>query len=333
MTDFAKDLNLRGNKLKKAKVEILDRNSIANDDVVDKQYVDDTDTYSSTLTANTSIQPTRYITDRTLLHQRTKQQIFDALFYERVPHDYLLPISTMTVRYVSPGTNTDIDIEPGTLVDLRITFSTNFRSSAGLDTASNYNLTGTGGINQTGITAGTVTISNYTVQLTNSFQLTTHYLAAPTQNDSFGDPDPAGSTTHPKFNAGSITTNVVDNVIWPWYLLVLDGDVAVPNASSLNTALSSGKNRTTRPSVNTVTVPAGSTKTVFFAVSIGTSTTIPTGLSVIKDNALPVTSSFTGQVITAVADVTASGLTQNYAIWKSTNGVGFSTAAQYELTL
>ncbi|BBI90729.1 hypothetical protein [Tenacibaculum phage PTm5] len=329
MGDFAKDVDFHGNKIKRAKVDIPNRNSIANDDAIDKQYVDDVDKYTTTTSSNTGVQPTNIVTDRTLIHNKPSRELFDLIFYPIIKAKYIKPTFTATTRFVQVGTNTAVTPEVGMLVDVKFDITTTLNDSQGLD-ANKYQLSGSG-ITGTisGIDDGVAgyTISNYIIQENNTWQLTQNYKQANVKNDSRGNADATGDPTAPYFNASTQTQTINNVVKWVWYGVALNGDISSPSNTTIGTLLSSGKKHGDVPTEAKVSVPSGGTQTIYFAIPIN-GISIPQ-LTATKDGSMPVTASFTGTLLTDVPDATNSGNTKNYALYRATNGNGFAQVAEY----
>lgn len=323
MTDFAKDIDLRGNKIKRAKIDIADRNQIESDDAIDKQYVDDVDIYETSITANPALQPSHGIEDRTLLHQKPTKEIFDNLFYPIVLHSYVKPTLAASARYVEPGTNIDVDITPGKEVDVILEGVVTLNDSEGV---AYYEYSGSGIAGTVNTTSSTYLIPNYIVENTQSWQIDVKYLGALTALDSRGNDDEIGAPGALKFDSGMLTEKIEVNLPFAYYALSISGNIAFPSANTLNALLENGKVITELTNELEVAVPSGNTYTTFIAIP---SNTIKQ-LSIVKDNSQSMTESFSS---TLVYNVVFGQSSVTYAVYRATNGIGYTNNSTYNIKI
>lgn len=343
MENFSQDINLRKNKIHNGKVSIDDRNSIEDDDIIDKKYVDDVKIYNTALTSNTNVDPIEVggIVNRTQIHNKPITEVLDNLLYPLTLHSYIKPTISTSINYYNIGTTNTGSREVGALVDIKLTANINYRDSAGLDTNEDPSIEFSGSsisgfIGPTNPSGVDTLIENYTISESNIWKSKVYYLPATVQNDTHGNPDNVGTGANPYFSNGSKeSNNSTLTGYWPYWKLEMDGDVPAPNASTIRTLFgSTGKNISSLPSngrYDLTVTGDNSTKTVFIAIPIS-GTTVPS-ITVIKDSALPISSSFTGSLLTGVPDANSTGSTKNYAIYRHTNGVGYGSNSQYQITI
>lgn len=332
MGDFAQDVNFRKNKIKNAKVDIPDRDNIEEDDAIDKKFVDDSLIYSTDLTADTSLQPSNEIFDRTLLHNKNIFEVFDEVFYKLIKASYIRPTMSLSLEFYQPGTTILVSSpEPGEVVDAIFTTSFSQNHSKGITGGVDYLQLSPSSFSQSNANVGAYTIPNYVVDVSSSWRASIDYQEANTLNDSRGNPDTSGLSTAPYFGPGTLTSTISRTIAWPYYAVVLDGDVPAPNAIQLNSTLSSGKVKSDLVGEIEIDIIAGGTKTIIFAVPIS-GVTMPQ-FQVTKDSSISVAASFTTSLLTSVPDVTNSGQLINYAVYRATNGNGFDLASKYQFKL
>lgn len=331
MTDFAKDVDFRGNKIKRAKVEILDRTNIDQDAVIDKQYVDDVDTYNTQLTADLTVQPNNEILDRTKLHNKSTKQIFDELFYKIINHDYEKPIIDLSYVFYVAGSNTIVN-EPivGSTYDVKLSFDFDLLDSIGLQ-SSLVEISGTGILGQVSTANTSFIIPNYVVKTFQQWTAKLNYLQAFVRTNSRHLPDTIGTAQNPYFGAGSITTTVSCQLNYSWYAISLHGDVQTPTALNLASAMTAqGRFTNAVPNQISVMIPPDTTRTIFVAIPYSGAVQTLLDVNIVKDFGISVTDAFTKEILYNVPVGTSF---INYVIFRGTTGIGFTNVSTYTFNL
>lgn len=336
MGDFAKDVDFHKNKIKNAKVDIPDRNSIDPDDAIDRQYVDDVDVYETVLSANVTIQPTHgTVKDRTLVHGKTTRQVLDEILYPLVLAKYVKPTIEFSVQYMALGTSTPVTtIEPGMLVDVWLQATVTLNDSPALSTNA-ISLSGNGiptivnGLDA--VTMPTYKILNFPVPIEGTWNFFMDYVAATVKTDSRGNTDTVGLTGYPYFTSGQTPVQTITvNANWPWYVLDSATDLGTITSSTLNGLLAPGKQFGNVVQGTEIDIAASGTRYIYFAIPLQEgSATIP-NIEVVKDGAMPVQGSFSSSLLLNVPDLSSSGQTRNYAVFFANNGAGFDQPAKYK---
>lgn len=329
------DIDLHGNALNHAKVTIADRDTIADADVIDKQYVNDEDTYVTDLSdPDTGVNEGKPligfggITTDIVVHGKTTRELWDIAMYPLASPTYLTPvtsISTVVYTDVSKSSPYFGNLEVGQSVWLDHTINVTLRDSVGLDGTNPYTWSGSEilGSLQTGF--DTISL-NYNANMSQSWQCITAYLGADIKNDTHGNPDATG-----QFDAGTVNTSKSITGYWPMWRQVIDGDVSAPISGTELRAIS-GKELSNIDTVFDLTIPGDSnTKTIIIAIPVGAG---DANISAIKDGAVPIApAAWQKSRLTSIPDLENSGQTIDYIVFRHDNGIGFGTESTYSITL
>jgi hypothetical protein len=329
--DQLSNIDMHGNALLHAKVVISDRENIESDDIIDKQALDESEIYSTDfsdpstgLNAGKPLVAFGGITEDTIVDGKTNKQLWDLAFYPLQHPTYVQPTVSLSCTFLHPDTLAVLSAqyEVGQLVIARLTVTTTLNDSAGLSGSLPYTWSGSGlsVAEQTGL--NTVDIS-FNIGLSNSWSVSTVFQGSAIKNDSHGNPDSTGI-----FGIVTKTSTASKTSYWPYYATVLSGNIAAP-VSSEDVVTLSGKVLATTPTTITITIPAGSTKTLILAVPSATAT-----VSMIKDGALPIApAAITKTTVSNVLATGTSGLSTTYSIFRHTNGVGYANDSVYTITI
>lgn len=326
------DLDLRKNKLLSAKVEIADREAIENDDVIDKQYVNDEDTYVTALSdpltglnSGKPLQGINGITTNTVVHGKSNRELFDMIFYPVTPPTYVQPTLSISRTIVNQQTEVPISApyEVGTQVRVNLVANTVLNDSQGLNGTSPYTWSGIG-ISGNQTTGSSVYSVDIDLSPSNTWQCIASFLGSAVKNNSHGLSDSTGI-----FGTVSKTANSSLTAYWPYWIDVITGDVPAPTNSTELRQLTN-KNLAARPTTFNVTFPGDSlSKTLVIAVPATNAS-----ISAIKDGAQPIAASaWTKVQIANVPSLGNSGQTQNYTVFRHNIGIGFSTQSVYSITI
>lgn len=219
---FFSNVNLHGNALKLAKLIIANRSLIQDDDVIDKQYVDEALEFSSDLLddVNVELQPLGGIETKSQLTGSTINEIIDELLFPAVPHDYVLPVATNVIILRDQLTDDEIDllvVEIGRSVYGDFSTLIQLNDSVGLVDASSiiHSIINTDDNEVTAHLLEDFTTSPRPVYEDTRLRIQINYDDAAVQVDSHGDDDIAGSTENPIFVAGSLIQEIEYKGSWP----------------------------------------------------------------------------------------------------------------------
>ena len=332
MPKYFENIDLNKNKLLKSKVEITDREAIETDDVIDKQYVDDNDTYASDLSdiddglnSGKPLISIGGIDTNFVVDGKTNKELWDALFYPRTSPIYTEPTINLVGLYsdTNTGNTVSLPFEVGQLIDVNLTANYNLNDSDGLNGSSPFTWSGSG-LAGSQVTGNNNISLSLDLQTSNSWSVTAAFLGAATKNDSYGDPDTTGI-----FGNVTKTDNLSLTAYWPYWIDVQTGNTTAPTNDTELRSLSN-KSLGSRPTSFNVTLPGdGQTKTLIIAVPASNAS-----ISAVKDGAQPIAASaWTKTTISNVLSIGNSGQTQNYTIFRHDNGIGFTTDSVYSITI
>lgn len=329
--DFGSNINLHKNKLQEAKLEIIDREFIENDDVIDKQFVDDSQIYSTELsnvsTGVNSGKPIAVfggITLDTVVDGKTNSELWDLALYPLQHPMYVQPSITFTSSILDQNTLSPISApyEVGQSVLARLSVSSVFNDSQGLQGTLPYSWSGTG-ISGTATTGLSTVDVNLDMLASNSWSNTTVFQGSAIKNDTHGNPDSTGI-----FGVVSKTATSSKTAYWPYWISVNNGNISAPSNQTTLRALS-GKVLGSLPTTFTVIIPAGSTQTLIISVA-----SLTANISMIKDGAQPIASgAIQKSTILNVQSIGTSGQTNNYTVFRHDNGVGYAVQSVYTVTI
>lgn len=326
------DLDLQKNKLLNAKVEITDREAIEANDVIDKQYVNDEDTYVTALSdpitglnEGKPLQGLNGITTSTVVHGKSTRELFDMIFYPVTPPTYVQPTLSINRTIVDQQTESPIvaPYEVGQQVRVTLTANHVLNDSQGLNGTSPYAWSGIG-ISGSQTTGSNIYQVDIDLSPSNTWQCIASFLGSAVKNNSHGLPDSTGIFGNVSKNANSSLT-----AYWPYWISILTGDVTAPTTSTELRQLTN-KNLAVRPTSFNVTFPGDSTsKTLIIAVPA-----TDASITAIKDGAQPIAASaWTKVQIANVPSLGTSGQTQDYTVFRHNIGIGFSTQSIYAITI
>lgn len=298
--------------------------------IANKGYVDDSFEYVSSLLddGNVNILPLQKIDDKTILENKTLNQIFDALFFPIVKYPYVLPniqdgTDVVFKRVSDDSIITDDDIiEIGTQIYLSSTILVDYNNSAGFDGAEYLVETFASAL----IATDTSLTSNFdTVQFTSRKnqrgRISTDYLAAVSENDSHGNIDIVGDP--PIYGAGTLTTEWTNLVTyWSKFVSVYLDSVTpvITNGSTARTELSAAEFFSSIVDINEEHIDVEISYNIVNAIqhiivglpNIGNFATRKVVFTIDGED---ITSFATEQVVTGVNDASGSTTTQEYTFY------------------
>ncbi len=329
-----KNIDLRENELKNAKVANtpdipLETPTVVKSNVAGENYVDEGDTYHSSIEdllnpgsprQNASV-TVGNISAGTSVNNKKFRELFDMLFHPRQRPSYVLPTSVFSF-ITQPGQ------EVGELTNVALQHLITFNDSIGGNSSTPY---GWSGGSFPAIVQNSVNnITNFayaTKPGNNNYAASFSYLGSNVKNDSYGDPDSFGI-----FGNGILNKSL--NVIgyWPWF--VHNGSVlTVPTTSSeIRNASNYTKNVSAVPSgvFNLVVIGDNTSKNVIIVVPDQANTA---SIQVIKDGALPISASFIRSRILNVQDLNSTGQLSHYTVFHHSNGIGYNSNSTYTVTI
>lgn len=326
------DINLNGNKIKKGKVDIPNREEIGTDDVIDKQYVNDEDTYASDLSDpddglnnGKPLQGFGGITTDTYVDNKTNSELWDLALYPREAPVYVQPIVSIVNAYTDEESGPPITppFEVGSNINVELTAAFTFNDSDGLNGLNPYGWSGDGfplGIQQSSIN---VVYVNLDVEPINSWQVDVSFLGASVKTDTHGDDDPTG-----QFGPLVKTATKSLTSYWPYWVSMNNGLVDTPR-SGTELRLLPGKIIGQQPTSLSVVFPGdSSSKTLIIAIPA-----LDVTISAIKDGAQPIAPSAWEKSTIQIDSLGTSGQMREYTIFKHNNGIGYSSDSVYDITI
>jgi hypothetical protein len=326
---ITRSVNFFKNFLKQAKVQILDRTSIEDDDLIDKKYVDDSQIYDSELGNNASVEfkSIENIDDKSKVVGKPTTQIFDELFFPLINHSYQLPESDVDIVVEDTLSSLDVTsklLEVGQSIHFDVDNIVQINDSKGL-LATNpyeYNIETDSGVQVNQSNLSSYQSPDIAVSKETKLYVVSKYQEAETKKDSHGNDDLTGTVENPKFVAGQLDSEYIIQARWPKFVGIFSGSQTTPDANTLMSTLSSADfnvklledDDTTLNTTQDVENSHG-TKTLMFAIPKDPTAT-GFSIQVIRGQE-DISSLFTEETIVDVPDSFGNGYTQSYVVFSA----------------
>lgn len=364
MNFFQDIINLNWGSLFKAKIIIPDRSNIADNDIVDKQFVDTGDRLiveEDPLNPGNPINNGNSYTDLGEIKigdpvdGLSNQDLFQKIFVPEIFHQYQNPEVNLTGSFQDQTSNPLFEIEAGKTVTLELTVTGNIGDSPGVSGTTPYQFSGDeiiGTSAQSDQDFDPLTVDS-SLNLTfifgsgKSLINDQEYQYQWDVNVLFENPNPSNFPSN--YNNPSPIDQFTQTVLaqfnvsgfWPWFSLWVDGNVPMPtteselksivNGNSGVISNGSGKIIQARQEKITEDLSAtGKNGTYFLIVPIGTGNAI---LDVVYLDGYGIFNAVQENIITNVFDFASGNLLNNYKIFRWESGGVFDQSHKLEINL
>lgn len=238
-------IDLFGNKIHRGKVAIVDRNIIADDDLIDKKFVTDSLIYASTLSDTATFNQVSEIDNKTLVVDQPVNDVLDALFFPLILHDYIKPTSDVGIVVEETLSTLDVTntlLEVGKSIHFEVENIVTINDSQGLLDVNpyEYNIETSSGVVVTQSALSSYQSADIAIGTETTFYVVSKYKDAVLLNDSHGNPDAIGTAENPIFLANQLDDSIVVNAVWPTFLSIFSTAPPVLDATNMMATLESG---------------------------------------------------------------------------------------------